>query len=406
MLKSYGLSETPFSPDPLTLNDIELLDNCFAGRSESFGFLTNKLEAGKAVMITGIRSGIGKTSFINYALYKLKDKYFYAIVNTEENWNEETLLYGIIFEIVGLLNKTTAIITFLKKLAKSIPSTILFSMAEYFHVADKFKEVITLDKKSYDPIPDLKKSLKTIIDEIYKLNRKKETIIVFDDLDNMKITSMKKVFKNLKDVFQMRHAHYVFIGKPWTYIALDGIMHDFINMPAINLEDDPLKLDNVIKSVENRINFAKLKGKKVTYPYKDNSVLEKLYDINGGNMRGVLNGLGSALSFAYTKNDNSRIQLNGEEVVNIIENDLKEEMKDLEVGAKVVLEKLANAKNGMLSNGGIHEETGYNGENISKYLGGPLKPYVYIKKIDGKDKFWALEDKIKYFIKLDKTFLD
>ena len=105
MLEQYGLHESPFSGNPLTNDNTKFLEDCFVGREESFKLLTNQLEIGNAIMIIGTRSGIGKTSFIHYALYKLKDRYFYVILNTEENWNEETLLSDIIYEIIDSLNK-------------------------------------------------------------------------------------------------------------------------------------------------------------------------------------------------------------------------------------------------------------------------------------------------------------
>jgi len=410
MLKSYNLRENPFSTNPLTLDNTELLDKCFKGREKSFELLTNQLELGNA-MIIGIRSGIGKTSFINYALYKLKDRYFYAILNTEENWNEESLLRSILSAIFNSLDEKTDRKMILKKLIGNAPSIVSLVLLEMFHlkdIKDEVKGIIDFDKKTYDPIQDLKKAIKTTIKELYDLSNGKETIIAFDDLDNMTMTNMKKVFRSLKDVFQTEHSHYVFIGKPWTYNALDGIMHDFINRP-INLEQDQLTLDDVIESVEKRMMFMRDEEKKeakVIPPYKDKNVLKKLYDIYEGNMRGILNGLASAVSFKNL-NNTEPVQLSENEIVDKIRNGIKEDIEELENGEKLVLKKLADTKGGTLSLVDISNKKPYqNKTNVSKYLNGRLGPYVYISRITGKDIFWSLRPEIKYFVKLDKTFLD
>jgi len=423
MWELYGLSGNPFSTDPIKIDSEKIPIASFVSREDdTLNILINqfKTKGGSRTMIVG-NSGVGKTSFINYALYLVKNKYFYVTVNVQNGWDTEKFLFNTFSDILDSLNKEVIKNGLIKKTAKNLLKKETFekleSLVELNRISGENKNISLFNvagfgygKETSNPAQisfnSLENLFRSITNQIYE-KTEKETIIVYDDLDRIEnLDKIKEIFDNMKNIFQTEYVHFVFVGNFSVYSTIKEV-HSMRGMNMICIELKPLSPDKINDIIERRLTSMKLKGADLIKPYKDNSVIALLYYIYDRNIKTILSALGSAVVIATSQNNNNRVILTNEEIFNIIFNTMKIAWEHLDSCSREILEFLFTMKFLLpmgLTIDFISQEMNKNAVDILQRLNGPIKPYVKVELLNGKETFRLESPEIEYFIFLNNNY--
>jgi len=420
----YGLSGDPFSTDPIKVDSEKIPISSFVSREnkvDELKILINQFESkgGSKTMIVG-DVGVGKTSFVNYALRLVKSKYFYVTVNVQKGCDTEKFLFNTFSDILDSLNKEIIKIGLIKKTAKNLlkKDTIekLESLVELNRISGENKSIslhnvgFGYGKETSNPVQisfnSLENLFESIINQIYEKS-KKETIIVYDDLDRIEnLDEVKEIFDNMKNIFQTEYVHFVFVGNFSIYSAIKEV-RSMRNIISMCIELKPLSSAKISDVIERRLTSMKLKGKDLIRPYKDNSVIDLIYYIYDKNIKTILDALGSAVVIATSQNNNNPVTLTNEEIFNVIWNTMKITWEHLETCSREILEFLFTMKFFLpmgLTIDFISQNMNKNAIDTLQHLNGPLKPYVKVELLNGKETFRLESPEIEYFIFLNNKY--
>jgi len=421
----YGLSGDPFSTDPIKVDSEKIPISSFVSREDEpdgLKILINQFESkgGSKTMIVG-DLGVGKTSFVNYALRLVKSKYFYVTVNVQKGCDTEKFLFNTFSDILDSLNKEIIKIGLIKKRAKNLlkKDTIekLESLVELNRISSENKSIslhnvgFGYGKETSNPVQisfnSLENLFESIINQIYEKS-KKEIIIVYDDLDRIEnLDEVKEIFDNMKNIFQTEHVHFVFVGNFSIYSVIKEV-RSMRNIISMCIELKPLSSAKISDVIEKRLISMKLKTADMIRPYEDNRIIKILYSIYDTNIKTILSVLRFAVVTATSYN-NKPVTLTNGEIVNIIWNGTKNIWENLDTDSKEILKFLYFIKSSSfpidLTIDFISQEINKNVTDILQRLNGPLKPYVKVEVENGKENFWLECPEIEYFIRLGKNII-
>jgi GTPase SAR1 family protein len=399
--ESYGLSENPFSTNPLLVQGGVIPITCFIGRSAELSRINKQFRSkgGTRTMVVG-DVGVGKTSFVNYARYLARDKYFSPIkeIPVQETWDSEAMIVNTLYAIANTLtiNGTTDWID--KKTFTQIESLVTFNRVSSRGIG--ISAVIGFDYNQETtnptnlPFMALEDLFASVINQIYDKTGR-ETIIHYNNLENLAEKSIRRIFENLRNTFQIAHVHFVFIGN----LIVDGIIQSIARVSSIFSEHimlNTMSLPEVEEIIETRLSKMKISAQ-IIKPY-DDKVLEILYKLYNGNIRDILNSLSTAV-LAATQD---KPILLTEDTLSIVLRDAVEKrfLSNLSPKAKEILKVILNAKKGEITNRGIAELAKVGRPNVSTYIHQELEKYscVHLKRKNGKDKFWAVRPEIKWML--------
>jgi len=397
----YGFRGNPFDTSPLLVMGGNIPIGSFVGRKKEVNRL-NKLIGSTTNSRTLIYGdiGVGKTTFVNVVRRNAYDKgYFTPIkeIAVLETWTPEMFLLNTLAAIYGTLKLMTG--------EKPVSPDVFKKLESLLEIGRKNMNLgieVAGIGGSYgkNEIPPLKLTISTIQDffeeiitEIIK-STGKEVIIHYNNLELLKEKSLKFIFDNLRDFFQTNGVHFIFVGNLTVHSSLQ-------NIPRFSsiLTDTPFFINNLTFEEVQKIlqkRFKSLAIPKLNYiiPYT-NDALKSLYDLMDGNIRHILNSLSIAVIESTTERP---IVLSEYDLAETLNKVLHERyLKGLTDRKIDVLREILEHKE--ITNKGISDNLGISRSNVSTYIS-DLKDMgcVYLKRKQGKDKFWSVTPRIKWFL--------
>lgn len=395
----YGLKKNPFDTSPLLVLGGTLPLDSFVGRKEEIKRLNKILgsKGGSRTVVFG-DIGVGKTTFVNVVRHKaFISGYFTPIkeIAVQENWEP----------IDFILNTISAIFSTLKLLKTKPVNDTLYKKLEQLFELGISNTSLSLDvagfggsysKEKNQPIHITITSLQELFEEIIngiieKTNN--EIIIHYNNLELLHENKLRYLFNNLRDFFQIKGVHFIFVGNLTVRSSLQGIPR-FSSI----LTDTPFCIENLTfeettEVINKRFEALRIsKEYNITIPFTQDA-LRKLYDLMNGNIRSVLNSLHTAV-----------IEITNEKPVLLNANDLSKTLKL--VLEKRYISKLTDkqkellfeiAKHEEITNKSISDKLNIKRSNVSIYIKDLINEgLVYLRRKNGKDKFWSARPHIKW----------
>jgi len=398
----YGLKTNPFSTSPLLVKGGVIPVESFHGRIEELKRLKKifRSSGGNRILVCG-DVGVGKTSFVNVARFRaLQEGHFtpFKEIAVRSNWNPNSFIMNTLYAIHSTLKLRNDLV-----IKKEI-SNKLADLSELTSVDHKAVGVsvagfgANIDKNVHQNRAPSDEALmdfaREVIAEIVSKTGK-EIILHYNNLERLPEKTLRELFEDLRDFFQNENVHFVFVGN----LTVNSV---FQSMPRVSsiMSDTPillneLSLEHIGKIIEIRIEKLRIsKDLNCILPYKP-EVLETLFDLYGGNIRNILNSLSTAV-----------IEVTNEKPVrldhNLIARTLKQIVEVRYLGnipprAKDVLDEAV--KHPEITNKHLSKATGIARPNISTYITQlQSNGCIYLRRKDGKDKYWSVEPRIKWLL--------
>ena len=130
------------------------------------------------------------------------------------------------------------------------------------------------------------------------------------------------------------------------------------------------------------------------YPFNDDS-LKVLYDLMNGNIRNILNSLSTAV---FEATDEKPVNIDRNKLAKIL-NDILEKryLVSITTRPREVLNEIV--KHEEITNKSLSDKLKIPRSNISTYVKTlEVSGCVYLRRKNGKDKFWSAEPKIKWLL--------
>lgn len=395
----YGVKENPFSTSPILVVGGAIPIDSFVGRSEHIRRLSKMIgsNGGSRTFVYG-DIGIGKTSFVNVVRSSAFERGFFTHfkeITTQDRWGAEEFI----------LNTLSAIYSTLKLLKhKPISDELYKKLESLFEIGMKsFSGGISFagfggnynhQQKPTENLPSfsLHSFFSDIIEDINK-NTNKEVIIHYNNLELISEKKIRQLFNNLRDFFQTKGVHFVFIGNLTAYSILQSVPR-FSSI----LSDTPFHLEvltykEVKEVIKKRFESLRIsEDYNIIYPYTEDC-LKILYNLMKGNIRDILNSLSTAVFHAT---DESPICLDRNKLAKTLKEILESRyLSNLTPRAKQVLDEII--KHDEITNKALSDKLKIPRSNISSYIRDlENEGCVYLRRKNGKDKFWKADPKIKW----------
>ena len=395
----YGVKENPFSISPLLVKGGAIPIDSFVGRGEHIKRLS-KIIASKGGSRTFIYGdiGIGKTSFVNVVRSSAFEKGFFTHfkeITTQDKWDADQFVLNTLsafYSTLKLLKEKPISDENYKKLVSlfEIGRTNINAGASIGVLGGSY--VVT-----HNPTEVLTSfSLESLFGEIMEdINNhtKKEVIIHYNNLELVTEKKIKYLFDTLRDFFETKNVHFVFIGNLTAYSIL-------LSVPRFSsiLSDTPFHLETLSYEEVKEVIKKRFEGLRISeelntiYPYTDDC-LKILYDLMGGNIREILNSLSTAVLHATSE---SPIKLDRNKLAKTLKEVLeKRYLSRLTPKIREVLEEIV--KHDEITNKSISDKLKIERSNISKYIKELENAgCVFLRRKTGKDKFWKADSKIRW----------
>ncbi len=396
----YGVKENPFSTSPLLVRGGTIPLESFVGREEEVKRLKKIIGSigGSRMLIYG-DVGVGKTTFVNVVrATAIKNGFFtpFKEIAIQSEWDTDQFIINTLAAIYSTIN-------LIKE--KPIKDETFQQLENLFKIG---REEIAFggniagigmnyDKKTKSPSKPstfiLQQFFQILISEIYS-NTNKDIIIHYNNLELMPEKKIRKTFNNLRDFFQTPKVHFIFVGNLSVYSTLQGIprFSSILSDTPINIQT--LKFEEIKKILKIRFEKLNIDRLKYSIPYNEDC-LNSLFELFGGNIRNILNSLSTAV-----------LEVSGERPIILDRYTLADTLKSvlekrylskLQPRAKEVL--INAVKYDEITNKQLSKNTGIARPNISLYLS-HLRDAgcIYLRRKNGKDKFWTVEPKIKWML--------
>ena len=233
-----------------------------------------------------------------------------------------------------------------------------------------------------------------LIEEINS-NTKKETIIHYNNLELVSEKKIRHLFDTLRDFFQTKGVHFIFIGNLTAFSILQSVPRFSSILSDVPFKIDTLTYPEVKEIIAKRFESLRInKNLNVLNPYT-NDCLQILYDLMNGNIRDILNSLSTAVFHATAESpillDKNRIAITLKKVLEV-EYFNKITPKEKEVLLEIV-------KHDEITNKSIAEKLKIPRSNISTYIKSlENRGCVFLRRKNGKDKFWKADPKIRWYL--------
>jgi Cdc6-like AAA superfamily ATPase len=402
----YGLRTNPFFTEPLLIfsGDVDLRLG-FVGREEEIKRLKNVIYNNNRsrILIAG-DVGVGKTTFVNYVrILASQDKFFTTLkeIAVQPEWN------GVDF----ILNTLSAIY-YTIKLRTDLDNSII--NRDLFRKLELLVDIVENKDKNYSlnigaiggglgtstsvnvPSPNIHSLLlffEQIISEIKKSSYK-GVILHYNNLDTLESEQIVNLFHSIRDFMQSNDVHFIFIGN----LIVPQIISQIKRVQSI-MSDTPIIINNLsIKEVKQLLDIRiKQLASPFLTPIKpyDDEIVSRLYNLYDGNLRYILNSL--SILFQEIVRDNP-IVIGNREMTRVLS----------ETAKKRWINKLTELENNVLflilkeeeiTNKNIAKILHKQKQNISKITNKLLDLCaIRVRRIEGKEKFFAVEHSIKWFL--------
>src|SRR3989344_287374 len=395
----YGVNENPFSTSPILVVGGSIPLDSFVGRSEHITRLSRILgsRGGSRTFIYG-DIGIGKTSFVNVVRSSAIQKGFFTHfkeITTQDKWSADDFV----------LNTLSAIYSTLKLLKERPVSKETYEKLESLFEIGKtsisggisvagFGGSYASQQKATEVLASfsLQNFFSEIITEING-NTSKEVIIHYNNLELISEKKIRNLFDTLRDFFQTKGVHFVFIGNLTAYSILQSVPRFSSILSDTPFHIETLSFDEVKEVIKKRFEGLRISEKlNLIYPYTDNC-LKILYNLMAGNIRDTLNSLSTAVFHATTE---SPILLDKNKLARVLNEILeKRYLNTLTPKEKEVLGEIIKHKE--ITNKSLSDKLKIPRSNISTYVKDlESAGCVFLRRKNGKDKFWKADPKVKW----------
>lgn len=396
----YGVKENPFSTSPILVVGGAIPIESFVGRGEHINRLSKILgsKGGSRTFIWG-DIGVGKTSFVNVVRNSAFEKGFFTHfkeITTQDRWTCDEFV----------LNTLSAIYSTLKLLKdKPIGESTFKKLESLFEVGKVNINSIGIsvlglganagsENKSPEIISsfNLQEFFSELVAEINKTT-KKEVIIHYNNLELMSEKKLRIIFDTLRDFFQTKGVHFIFIGNLTAYSILQSIPRFSSTLSDTAFHIEILRLDEVKEVIKKRFEHLRISPEyNVIYPFTEDC-LKVIYDLMEGNIRDILNSLSTAIFYITSE---SPVILDRNKLAKILNEILKKRyLNNLTPAMNRVLDEVA--KHNEITNKSLADKLKIPRSNISTYIKDLENAgCVYLRRKNGKDKFWKADPKIKW----------
>lgn len=399
----YGLKSNPFSIVPILVRGGDLKPNCFVGRKEELLKLSRQFRStgGSRTLVTG-EVGVGKTSFVNVARYKAIDDgtHFSPLqeIAVQENWEPVDFVMNTFYAIYSTLVSESSESLLKKDTYKQLETlagvSILSGTGFSINILGNGVGVSSgRSEQVHLTFLALKDLFTKIINELHEKTGK-ETILHYNNLERIKENKVRSLFEDLRDFMETPHVHFVFVGNH----IVGGIINGLPRVSSIlseNIQIKKLTLTEVKEVIDLRLKYLAIEGLNTTRPYEE-SALKILYELYDGNIRDILNSLGTAVISITT---NMPVRLNANETATILKRLAEDRLKaaSLQPKAKEIVKEMV--KHEEITNKGLADATNTRRPNISGYLRDLYEAgFILVKRKNGKDKYWAVEPRLKWLL--------
>jgi len=394
----YGVKENPFSTSPILVVGGAIPIESFVGRKEHIERLSKILgsKGGSRTFVYG-DIGVGKTSFVNVVRSSAYEKGFFTHfkeITTQDKWEADDFI----------INTLSAIYSTLKLLKEKPVSDEVYKKLESLFEIGKFNINAGISIAGFGgnfgseqkterlPSFSLHEFFNEIVQDINK-KTKKETIIHYNNLELMSEKKLRHIFDNLRDFFQTKGVHFIFVGNLTAFSILQSIPRFASTETDTPFHIEILNLDEVKQIIRKRFEHLRIsKEYNVIYPFNEDC-LKILYDLMNGNIRDILNSLSSAV-----------FQATSERPIILDRNKLSKTLKEiletrylnlLTPKVREVLNEMV--KHEEITNKALSDKLKIPRSNISTYIKDLENAgCVYLRRKNGKDKFWKVDPKIKW----------
>jgi len=395
----YGVKENPFSTSPLLVVGGSIPLESFVGREENIKRLSKILasKGGSRTFVYG-DVGIGKTSFVNVvrssAFY---DGFFthFKEITTQDRWNAEEFIWNTLSSIYA---------TFKLLKQKPLSSDLYKKLESLFEIGKTsigggisfagFGGNYSKNQKSTEKITlfGLNEFFREIIEDINK-RTKKEVIIHYNNLELISEKKMRQIFNNLRDFFQTPGVHFIFIGNLTAYSILQSIPRFSSILSDTPFHLEVLEYQEVKEIIKKRFEGLKISDEyNLIYPYNEDCI-KVVYNLMEGNIRDILNTLSTAVFHATSESpislDRNKLSITLKDILE------KRYLSPLTPKAREVLMEIS--KHNEITNKALSDKLKIPRSNISMYIKDlESAGCVYLRRKNGKDKFWKVDPKIKW----------
>lgn len=394
----YGVRENPFSTSPILVMGGSIPIESFVGRGDQVRKLSRIIASrgGSRTFVYG-DIGIGKTSFVNVVRNSAFDKgYFthFKEITTQDKWSADELI----------LNTLSAIYSTLKLMKqKPISDATYKKLESLFEIGRKsFAGGVSIagfggnfeSNQSTEIISSvsLQSFFSEVVEEINDIT-KKEMIIHYNNLELVSEKKIRHLFDTLRDFFQTRGVHFIFIGNLTAYSILQSVPRFSSILSDLPLQMGTLTYAEVKEIIKKRFESLRInKNLNLINPYTDDC-LQTLYELMNGNIRDILNSLSTAVFHATAE---TPILLDKNRIANVLKRVL-----EVEFFAKITPKEkqvlLEIVKHDEITNKSLSDRLKIPRSNISSYIKSlENNGCVFLRRKNGKDKFWKADPKIRW----------
>ena len=397
----YGVDENPFSTSPLLVIGGVIPVESFVGRSEHIKRLWKIFcsKGGSRTFVYG-DIGVGKTSFVNVVRHNaVKNGFFtpFKEIATQQDWDVDSFI----------MNTLSAIYASLKILKdKPVEPSSFKKLESLFEIGRTttnagvsiagFGGNYAKEKNATEQITtfNLQEVFQDIIKEIID-KTKKEVVIHYNNLELLPEKKIRYLFDNLRDFFQTKGVHFVFVGNLTVFSILQSTPRFASNLTDTPFHIETLSLDETKEIIRKRFEALRIsKEFNLIYPFNDDS-LKVLYDLMNGNIRNILNSLSTAV---FEATDEKPVNIDRNKLAKIL-NDILEKryLVSITTRPREVLNEIV--KHEEITNKSLSDKLKIPRSNISTYVKTlEVSGCVYLRRKNGKDKFWSAEPKIKWLL--------
>jgi len=398
----YGLKTNPFSTSPLLVKGGLIPIESFCGRKEELNRLLKifSSDGGSRTLVCG-DVGVGKTTLVNVARSHINEKGFFTPfkeIGVQESWNSDHFILNTLYAIYSTLklqqNQSISQATYNKlKSLVELSGTQQITGAGVSLLGSGANFSQQTNPPSIISHLALHEFFQEIIVELKEKTRK-DVIIHYNNLERLPEKSIRKIFEDLRDFFQTANVHFVFVGNLTVHSTFQSMprFSSIINDTPIILTE--LSMSEIKQILKIRLETLKISDTKYVVPYKEEA-LEILYELYSGNIRSILNSLQTAIVEA-TKERAVILDKNSLAIIlkGIAE---KRYLAHLQKRPKDVL--MEAVKHNEITNKQLSEKTKLERSNISTYTKLlESNGCIYLKRRDGKDKYWSVEPKLKWLL--------
>lgn len=402
----YGLKTNPFSTSPLLVQGGVLPIGCFFGREAELKRLARVFSSGggNRLLVCG-DVGVGKTTLVNFARYTAFQKdYFtpFKEIAVRSNWTADSFI----------LNTLYAIFTTLKLRGNNIISSDLFSRLQNLVELSAVETKVTAGSVSVlgsgvgGEVTESRRAasspaslaLTDFAQEVFAGIREKtgkDVILHYNNLERLDEKKLKELFEDLRDFFQSSNVNFVFVGNLTVHAMV-------LSLPRVSsiMSDTPILLPELSFEEINEILKRRIEKLRISedlnfvIPYREDAI-KTLFKLYGGNIRNILNSLSTAI-----------VELTNEKPIILESKSLARTLRlvieqryltDLSPRARDVLREAVNHNE--VTNKALASKLNIARSNTSTYIRDlESRGCIYLRRKDGKDKYWSVEPKIKWLL--------